>query len=191
MTTHQKKGRLFEKEIAFDLNARLVPASGSGKYDKGDIESRKFLIDSKLTDASQYILKASTFEIMRRHAIGMRKHPAMVVGFGWKNRLAIIDYDLFKEFDMVGNEADFTISTVLKVDLETHPHKGRLSSTGFEISRIQNSQHHPGWMDLRFYDVRHNSIRVIQIGPTEFYKLLLCLVDNKQWLESTFGASVD
>ncbi len=157
-------GREYEKIIAHLVNGRMVPASGSGKFDKGDVESKSFLIDCKYTDADQYILKRQTFETITKHAREKLKCPAIVVGFG-KTNIAIVDFERFLELDMgdIASESGLKISGLF----------GHV-----EVAHVKNNPGaDQGWIELS--TLQHGQHVKLQIPPDRFQQLIVYLFQHR------------
>jgi hypothetical protein len=160
--TNPAMGREYEKTIAHMVNGRMVPASGSGKYDKGDVESKSFLIDCKWTGRDQYILKRATFETIEKHALERQKCPAIIVGFGPRN-IAIVDFERFLELDMtdVASEASLKVAGLF----------GQV-----EMMHIKNPGH--DWISLTTVDHAGQFVR-LDVEPGKFRELIVYLNANK------------
>lgn len=88
----------YEKKISKLLDAKLVPNSGAGQHHKGDMRTKNFHIDTKYTDADQYIMKLKDLNKLEKQADQIKKFPALVVGFGHKN-FAVVHAELLKDLE--------------------------------------------------------------------------------------------
>lgn len=77
--TPQEKGRRYERKLAKKLGVKPQPASGALPFYKEDIELDKCLIQVKLTDKKQFILKAADLKMLVRNAVKVGKTPVMIL----------------------------------------------------------------------------------------------------------------
>lgn len=90
-----QQGRDREKRYAKRIGGRLQPASGALRAVglKGDIKTKLFLIDSKLTGKETYKLDANTLDKIRDEALSMGKIPALSVEVGGEQYVVLRDKD--------------------------------------------------------------------------------------------------
>jgi len=91
MVSAKKTGKDFEKRVAERLecwgaDCRVVPFSGAGKYEKGDIQSRicgiDFLIECKKTRGKEsWTLERTMLEKIEMQAKNENREPLLVFGF--------------------------------------------------------------------------------------------------------------
>jgi hypothetical protein len=95
MKTPSELGRLREKKYAKRIGGQLQPASGALNCPrhKGDIKTKLFLIDSKLTGKKVYLLTADTLEKITREALAINKIPALSVEVGGEQFVILRDQD--------------------------------------------------------------------------------------------------
>lgn len=75
--------------------------SGARAGDKGDVETKQWLIDAKLTEHKSYSLSTKVLRKIDGEAASYAKLPALViefthVAFGVRPKWAVIPYDEFK-----------------------------------------------------------------------------------------------
>ena len=71
-----------EKRLARKLNGRLQPGSGSGKYNKGDVKTAKWLCECKRTDKASYTLTEKVILKIENEAIMEGKEPLLEIEIG-------------------------------------------------------------------------------------------------------------
>ena len=90
-------GRDLEKFLVKHIpEARLVPRSGAGKWDKGDVSTPDLLFDAKRTSKETYSLNVKLWRELAKNARSKGKDPSMVISF--KNdadKLVVLDFDFF------------------------------------------------------------------------------------------------
>jgi hypothetical protein len=89
-----------ELRIAEDIGGRRTPCSGALSGAKGDVESKKFLVDAKRTDKRSFVLSERVLAKVDKEALAYGKIPALVVRFtnfrfGVTNEWAVIPYPVF------------------------------------------------------------------------------------------------
>lgn len=92
--------RIQEVRVSEDVGGRKVPMSGARAGDKGDVETKQWLIDAKLTDKRSYSLSTKVFHKINTEATAYGKLPALVIeftnrGFGVPSKWAVIPYSEF------------------------------------------------------------------------------------------------
>jgi len=73
------------------------PASGALKSWKGDGQDENWLVEYKLTEASQYILKLETWKKVENEAFCSGKRPRLEIEFKGRKYLVVLDRDDFDE----------------------------------------------------------------------------------------------
>lgn len=74
-------GRKAERQTAKRMGADMVPGSGCGDRNKGDIELPEFLVENKSTVAASYRLKLDELLKINDEARGQGKNPALTFQF--------------------------------------------------------------------------------------------------------------
>lgn len=74
-------GRKAERKTASRLGASLVPGSGCGDRNKGDIELADFLVENKSTVLASYRVKLDELLKINDEARGQGKNPALAFQF--------------------------------------------------------------------------------------------------------------
>lgn len=93
--------RIQEVRVSEDVGGRKVPMSGARAGDKGDVETKEWLIDAKLTEKRSYALSTKAFRKINTEATAYGKIPALVVEFthagldGVPTKWAVIPYREF------------------------------------------------------------------------------------------------
>lgn len=77
-----EKSRRQEKRTKIQTGGRLVPGSGNQWHSKGDVTTKKFLIENKRTDSMSYSLNMKTLRVGRLQAARAGKRFLMQVDFG-------------------------------------------------------------------------------------------------------------
>jgi len=88
-----------EKAVAKAFEGRTTLASGALKFDKGDVETSKYLIECKTTEKNSFIIKKAVLEKIRREAINKHKFPLMSIEFQGYGRFILLREDLFLELE--------------------------------------------------------------------------------------------
>ncbi len=99
----KKKSQLQEKQVAKDLSAEVVIASGALWGSKGDVRSDKFLVECKTTDKSYYTLSVPTWQKIEKEAVkdGLRI-PVMCIELKPANSTDKCKFALIRYLDMAG-----------------------------------------------------------------------------------------
>lgn len=99
-------GTLSEDKVAKRLGAKKTLNSGALDFDKGDMKTDMFLIESKATEKQSFSLKLSYLVKIAKEAYSVQKVPALTVTFvdskgdpvKLGNWVMIPEY-LFKEYE--------------------------------------------------------------------------------------------
>ncbi len=95
-----------EKSDAVDFGARQTPRSGGLWFAKGDSRNEKYLIDSKDSHHSQFIVTSKIWQKVNREALLSSRIPLLSIGLENKKiELVIIDKNDFLEL-VKGGEKD-------------------------------------------------------------------------------------
>lgn len=97
----KKKSKLQEKQVAKDLDAKTVIASGALWGSKGDVRHDEFLVECKTTDKSFYSLTMKVWEKIEKEAIkDSIRTPLMCVDVnGGKDRFAVFLEKDFRHYN--------------------------------------------------------------------------------------------
>lgn len=111
MVSSKQTGKSFEKRIIGILEregieCKLVPFSGAGKDEKGDIQTRigniDFLVECKKTRGREtWTIMRSMLEKIEEQARNERKEPLLVFGFKNSKTYVILPFDNFMEMNNV------------------------------------------------------------------------------------------
>ena len=86
--------------VAKDLSGKVVANSGAGKWRKGDVLTKKFLVEckTKMKDSLSFLINKEWIAKNREEAIGMRKpYSAIAIQFEPDgDNYYLIDSKLFK-----------------------------------------------------------------------------------------------
>ena len=81
----QKRGRKFEKKLAKQLGGRVQPASGALPFNKEDVKTDRYLIQTKLTTKKQYTIKQQDLDTLLINATKIGKQAAFILSIGGKS----------------------------------------------------------------------------------------------------------
>lgn len=92
--------KIQELRIAEDVGGRRNPASGGIPGFKGDVETRKFLVEAKTTDRKRFCLTEKMLAKIDSEALNYGKIPALVIEFptfrfGVTRSWALVPYPVF------------------------------------------------------------------------------------------------
>ena len=91
---------LQEKQVAKNLNANIVPGSGGGKWQKGDVSLDDWLLECKtsMSPKNSYSIKKDVINKIKKQSFEMQKENyALVFNFGpGEKNYVIIDENTFK-----------------------------------------------------------------------------------------------
>lgn len=98
--SRSKESRVQELRIAEDVGGRRTPASGAFDRNKGDVETRRFLIEAKITESKRFSINEKVLSKIDGEALNYGKIPALVIDFpsfrfGVTRRWAVIPYPVF------------------------------------------------------------------------------------------------
>ncbi len=87
------KSKNQEKNVAKELNAKTVVASGALWGAKGDVRNDKFLVECKITKRGYYVFKLETWEKIKNEAIkdGLRIPVMCIDLYDGKKRYAVLE----------------------------------------------------------------------------------------------------
>ena len=90
MKTVKKRSQLQEKDVAKNLNAKTVVASGAMWNAKGDVRSGKFLIECKTTEKEYYSVSSKVWEKIEEEATKDHgRTPLLIIDIEDKDRLVV------------------------------------------------------------------------------------------------------
>ena len=97
----KKKSMINEKKLAKKLGGRTQPASGAVDGYKGDIKTKDYLYDDKMTKHMSTSLKYEDLQKIAKEALDAEKEPVLILTFdsvkrGNKN-FAVIPLELWQE----------------------------------------------------------------------------------------------
>lgn len=104
MDYRRRRSERQERRLAKDYAGKVQPGSGCGRTNKGDVKTKRFLIEAKRTDKKQYILSLKTWEKIETQALSMSKTPVLAIEIGNKRLIVVADY-VFNEM-IAENEND-------------------------------------------------------------------------------------
>lgn len=92
--------RIQEFRVSEDVGGRKVPASGAFEGNKGDVETKAWLIDAKLTEKKSFALSLKVLRKIDAEALAYGKVPALAIEFtnthfGVTRKWAVIPYNVF------------------------------------------------------------------------------------------------
>ena len=101
MKTKKERSKKSEIELAESLEGRRQPASGALPVAslKGDVRSRFWLIDDKITSLKSFSIGVKTWRKIRKQAWQNHRRPAISVNFADEVRLFVIDEQAFHEYN--------------------------------------------------------------------------------------------
>lgn len=91
------KSRRQEKKIASKIGGRTRPASGAIPGMKGDVISKRCLVEAKRTDKTQITLKKAWLEKIRDEAFQARRMPVLAIQFRESENYILIRENDFLE----------------------------------------------------------------------------------------------
>lgn len=99
--SNKKKSIKHEKELARRLDGKRQIASGAIAGNKGDVKTKKWLVDLKETNSFQILVTVEMLRKIMTEASGMGKEPAIVIRFNnaknMEKEYAIVPVDFIKE----------------------------------------------------------------------------------------------
>ena len=87
-----------ERKLAKRLGGRAQPASGALSGFKGDVRTRRFLIDSKETEGVSIRVTAEMLAKITREAEGEGRDPALMLKIGGK-QWAVVPIEVFEDMN--------------------------------------------------------------------------------------------
>ena len=90
----KKNANRQEKELSKALGAKLTPASGAFAFNKGDMKTDEWLIESKATEKPSYSLTKKVLEKIEREAIKDHRLPLLILELQGRR------YYIFREGDI-------------------------------------------------------------------------------------------
>lgn len=88
-----------EKAVSIKFAGRKTIMSGALKFDKGDVETPRYLIECKTTEKNSFILKKAVLEKIRIEAIKKNKYPLLSIEFQGYGRFVLVREDIFLEME--------------------------------------------------------------------------------------------
>jgi len=95
ISSPSEQGRARERRYAKSMGAKAQPASGALRSPrlKGDIKTKLFLFDSKLSTGCRFIVTSAIMHKIRDEALAINKIPALSVEVGGEQFVILRDQD--------------------------------------------------------------------------------------------------
>lgn len=99
----RKAAARLEKQTAADMRGRVTPGSGCVQNVrlKGDVITKHFRVECKLTQAASYSLKLAVLDKIEREALSNCQCPLMSLEIG-QQRYAVLRW---QDFEAIANDA--------------------------------------------------------------------------------------
>lgn len=134
MSVIKKKSKMQERKVAKELKGRTTPASGSIAGMKGDVRTKRFLVECKYTDKDYYKLKREVWEKIKKEALKDNlRIPLLQINIQ-DFRIAVIDEN---DFEYFSEDINTIHDLIVKGDKEITLHLDMLEDTISDFSCVK------------------------------------------------------